>query len=254
MPSYAVLGATGSTGQSLIRVLLQTPANEVHAYCRSKEKLVKSLPEVANNENVRIFDGRLDDIDLLASCIRGTRAVFLAVAVNDNIPACSIAMDTARVVITVLERLKSEDTKLPKLVVLSSASLEPKLMSETPRFVHSVALTAFSNIYADLRVAEELLRSKEPLVSTIFVKPGALCHDAQKGHVLSLKFANSPLSFMDLAAGMVEAVESSSGQYDMKNVAVNATAKDVAFPREAPLAILRGLLFHFFPWTYQYLG
>ena len=252
MTTYAVLGATGSTGKSLIQILLQSPDKQIHAYCRSKEKLLKLLPNIHDNKNVDIFEGRLDDVDLLANCIRGTRTVFLTVAVTDNVPGCTIAQDTARVVISALEKLKAESMKLPKLVVLSSASLEPKLMSQEPKFVHSIALYAFSNIYNDLRAAEELLRSKEALMSITFIKPGGLSHDAQKGHVLSTEVARSPLSFLDLAAGMVEVADSDSGQYDMKNVAVIATAKDVAFP--SPLPVIRGLLFHFFPWMYRYLG
>ena len=253
MTSYAVLGATGSTGQSIIKVLLQSPDNKVQAYCRSKTKLLKLLPEVADNKNIQVFEGPLQDVELLASCMRGTKAVFLAVALSDNMPGCTVARDTAHVVIAALERLQDEKVKLPKLVVLSSGSTEPKLMSETPLFVKGMALRAFSHIYYDLAEAEKFLRSKESLVSTTFIKPGVLSQDTQKGHVLSMEQARSPVSFLDLAAGMVEVARSDSGQYDMKSVAVNPTSKEVSFPWQSFSNLPWGLLFHFFPWTYRYL-
>lgn len=44
MPTYAVLGATGSTGQAILNILLQSPKNTVNAYVRSKAKLLKLSP------------------------------------------------------------------------------------------------------------------------------------------------------------------------------------------------------------------
>ena len=123
-------------------------------YCRSKQTLIKLLPEAAENNYVKVFEGHLENVELLEECMRGTRAVFLAVAVTENVPGCSIAIDTANVVIQALKQMKKRQTKLPKLVVLSSASLEPKFMSDDPKLGRSVALCAFSNIYKHLAVAE----------------------------------------------------------------------------------------------------
>lgn len=256
MPSYAVLGATGNTGQALIQVLSQRADAQIHAYCRSKQKLLKSCPSIASNDQVKIFEGNLQNIDLLASCLNGTRAAFLAVASSENVPGCTVAQDTARVVLEALEKLKAQatPTKLPKLIVLSSASLEDKFMDATPSFLHPVLACAAAHVYHDLREAEKLLRAKESLVSTTFVRPAGLSHDAQKGHVIAFSSAKTPLSFLDLAAGMVEVADEASDQYDMKGVTVNPTADDVAFPWEAISGLFRGLLFHFLPWTYRYLG
>ena len=79
MASYAVLGATGSTGSSLIRILLQSQDAQVRAYCRSKQKLNKLLPEIVEDKNLQVFEGSLENVELMTECIRGTRAVFLAV-------------------------------------------------------------------------------------------------------------------------------------------------------------------------------
>lgn len=257
MPTYAVLGATGNTGQALLHVLLQSPNNHIHAYCRSKSKLERVCSVSAGNKHVRAFEGSLEDVSLLADCIRGTRAVFLAVAIIDNMPGCTIAIDTARVVVAALEKLRTESgarAKLPKLIVLSSASLEESFCGDVPALVHRVLSTAVSNLYKDLAEAESFLRAEQSWISTTFIKPGGLVHDKQKGHQISMTTAKTPLSFLDLAAGMVEVADSDDGQYDMKNVSVLAAATDVVFPWDGIYFVCTGLLFHFFPWTYHYLG
>lgn len=257
MPSYAVLGATGNTGQALLQVLLQSPDNHIHAYCRSKSKLERVCPVAADNKQVQVFEGSLEDVSLLADCIRGTRAVFLTVAIIDNMPGCTIAMDTARVVVAALKKLKTESdatAKLPKLMVLSSASLEDSFCGDVPALVHRVLSTAVSNLYKDLAEAESFLRAEQSWISTTFIKPGGLVHDQQKGHEISMTTAKTPLSFLDLAAGMVEVADGDDGRYDMKNVSVLATANDVLFPWDGVYFIFTGLLYHFFPWTYHYLG
>ena len=257
MPSYAVLGATGNTGRALLQVLLQSPDSYIHAYCRSKSKLLRLCPATADNKQVRAFEGSLEDVSLIADCIGGTRAVFLAVAIIDNMPGCTIARDTARVVIAALEKLKSESgprVKPPKLIVLSSASLEDSFCGDVPAFVHTVLSTAVSNLYKDLVEAERFLRAEQSWISTTFIKPGGLVHDQQKGHQISTETAKTPLSFLDLAAGMVEVADSDHGQYDMKNASVLAIANDVVFPWNGIYFVLTGLLYHFLPWTYRYLG
>ena len=62
------------------------------------------------------------------------------------------------------------------------------------------------------------------------------------------------MSFLDLAAGMIEIADDDDGKYEMQSVTVNPTAKDVAFPWEAPKDIFRGVIIHFFPWVYRYMG
>lgn len=256
MPRYAVLGATGNTGRALIQVLLQSPSNQVNAFCRSKPKLLQVSPCSVDNKQVSIFEGSLDNEPLLAECMRGTNAVFLAVAVIDNMPGCTIAQDTAKAVLIALDHLKSEPEtiKMPRLIVLSTASLEDSFCSDVPAGVHTVLNTAVSYLYADLAAAEKLLRAQQSWITTVFVKPGGLVNDKQKGHCVSTVTAKTPLSFLDLAAGMVEIAEADSCQYDMKNVSVVPLADDVLFPWDGVYFVFTGLLYHFMPWTYRYLG
>lgn len=83
--------------------------------------------------------------------------------------------------------------------------------------------------------------------------PGGLVHDTQKGHALSLVREQSPLSYLDLAAGMVE-VADSGDTYHMRNVAVLPTGKDVKFPYASLWEVVKGLFAHYLPWTYHITG
>ncbi|KAF2487697.1 hypothetical protein BDY17DRAFT_320218 [Neohortaea acidophila] len=252
--SYAVLGATGNVGQSVLQSLMDNN-REIHAYCRSRQKLKKLSPQIAKASNVKVFEGSLSDSALLADCLRGTRAAFLAVAATGNQPGCSIAQETAHKVISALEELKAShpNERLPKLVVLSSASTEHRLMYDSSNLFLNILYRAFSNIYDDLKAAEQYLRSKDALVSVTFIKPGALSVDSPKGHVISLDHAVTPCTFLDLGGGMLEVADDDTGRYDMKSVAINSNGK-VAFPWQAPLLMIRGLIVHFLPFMYKFVG
>ncbi|TKA63292.1 hypothetical protein B0A55_10381 [Friedmanniomyces simplex] len=243
MSSFAVLGATGSTGSSITKILLQQDDVSIHALVRSKAKLFNTIPGIESDHRLQVYEGNVTNIDVLTECIKGTKAVFLAVAVNDNQPGCTIARDTARSVVAALERLRQEkpDCDLPRLVILSSASLSDHLMRDFPKIAHAGMLMAASHIYHDLQEAEKFLRAQEHWgVQSVFIKPGGLVHDAQKGHQLSTDKQQTFLSFLDLAAGMVEVAEAEDGEWDMKDVSVVPTAKDVKVEWRVPYFVLRG--------------
>lgn len=255
MPCYAVLGATGNTGLSLVKVLGQSPDKHINAYCRSRAKLLRLYPEAEKDQNLCVFEGSLKDQATLVECLRGTRAAFLTVAVSTNVPGCTVAVDTAEAVIAALRVLHKDHETLPKLIILSSASLEYQFYKKIPRLVHKMLLAASSNVYKDLERAEAILRDEQSWIgSTTWIKPGALTFDTQKGHIVSKDVCDSPVSFMDLAAGMIQVADDLSGTYHMTSVSVNPASKNVAIPWYAIPALLKGLLFHFFPGTHKYLG
>jgi nucleoside-diphosphate-sugar epimerase len=256
MPSYAVLGATGNTGRAIVQVLLDRPDARIHAYCRSKEKLYRHCPGAETSKALSVFQGSLDDDGLIDECLRGTDAVFLVVAIVDNMPGCSIAMQTARTVVASLQRLQSSspETCLPRLIMISSASLEPSFCDDVPAPVHWVLKTAVSHLYRDLAAAEEFLRAQSDWLSATFVKPGGLVHDEARGHEVRLDRAQTPLSFLDLAAGMVEVADADDGRYHMRSVSIVPTSSNVRFPWDGVYYAFTGLLFHFLPWTYRYIG
>lgn len=254
MPVYAILGATGNNGGLLLSTLIESPNNTVHAYCRDKKKLYSQHAHLVENKQVKVFEGSIDDNELMTNCLKGARAVFCTVALKGNKPGCTIAQDTARAMVKAMETLKSKKERVPKCIILSSASTEQRLNKGVSPWFKKVLYAAFSNLYDDLKVAEEMLRSKGSLTSVTFVKPGAIDFDAKAvGHTVSFDTAESPVSGGDLAAGMIEVADAEGGQYDMKSVAVNSNAK-LPFPTGAFYFVLVGLIVHFFPWTYSWFN
>jgi hypothetical protein len=138
------------------------------------------------------------------------------------------------------------------LVVLSAVPTEPAFSKDMPALALAILFRAESNIYNDLIAAEKQLRKEQDWLSVTFVKPGALSIDSQKGHALTMEGPKGVVSFLDLAAGMVEVAESGD-VYDWKAVSVNPTASDVAFPWQNIPLLVKGLIYHFFPWAYRWL-
>ncbi|KAH6692161.1 NAD-dependent epimerase/dehydratase [Leptodontidium sp. 2 PMI_412] len=254
MAIYAVLGSTGNCGSAIIRNLLKRPKVKINAYCRNRSKLLRLVPEVEDSDKVDIFEGSIQDEELLKRCLNGCHAVFLVVTTNDNIPGCHLSQDTALSVIHVLDSLKqAKAAKMPKLVLLSSATIDDHLSAQLPWLLRQILLRSASHVYNDLKETEKLLRLQEDWLTTIYIKPGALSVDKQRGHALSFTEEGSPLSYMDLAAAMAEAVDDEEGRYDFRSVSVVNTNGKAKFPAGTPMCILAGLLSHFFPFLHPYL-
>jgi hypothetical protein len=279
MPTYAILGATGQVGSSILDALIQPPTptspkhpqskTQINVFVRSKQKLLSMRPALASHPHTSFYEGQLNDTALLASCIRDTHAVFLCIAAQDNVPHCSIAQEQARSVLAALELNKNDHEPAndgettstsalpPKLIILSSASLEPHLMSDLPSTFVPIMHAAASWVYADLRLAETHLRTHAPpAVELIFIKPGGLVHDKPVGHRLSTKRQQTFLSFADLGAGMVEAADSPAGRWTEAkgNVSVVPAGEGTRIEWYVPWFLVKGCLFHFFPGLWPYLG
>ena len=294
MPTYAILGATGQVGSSILDALIQPPTptspkhpqskTQINVFVRSKQKLLSMRPALASHPHTSFYEGQLNDTALLASCIRDTHAVFLCIAAQDNVPHCSIAQEQARAVLAALEQNDKNNndpentnttftsnennndnddkttptaTPPPKLIILSSASLEPHLMSDLPSTFVPIMHAAASWVYADLRLAETHLRTHAPpAVELIFIKPGGLVHDKPVGHRLSTKRQQTFLSFADLGAGMVEAADSPKGRWaEAKgNVSVVPAGEGTRIEWYVPWFLVKGCLFHFLPGLWPYLG
>lgn len=211
---------------------------------------------------MNIFEGVNQDIDLLTSCVLDCRAVFLVVSTNDNIPGCRVAQDTAAAVIEALHSIRLREshghgttpTVMPKLVLLSSGTIDDHFSRHMPFLLRSVLLRSASHVYQDLIETEGLLRAQEDWLTTIYVKPAALSVDTQRGHALSLESQDAgALSYLDLAAAMIEAVEDEDGRYDLKSVSVLNTNGSAKFPAGTIVCIITGLLRHYFPFLHSYL-
>ena len=250
MPSYAVLGATGATGGNILKLLTQNPQNTINVYVRSRSKLLAQAPGIETNKRVNIFTGNLGDISLIASCLKNTDAVFSTVASNENVPGMHIAQDTAQSIVVALMdlRMTEPQMKIPTVVWLSSASLNPKYYGQSPAFVHWLLFTSLSHIYTDLAHAEDYFKLHQKWLKVVFIQPGGLVQDKQRGHALSLETEKTFLSYADLAAGMIEVAE--KGGYDWQGVSVIPTTDDTAIEWKVPLILAKGMTFHFAPWMY----
>ncbi|KAK3720355.1 hypothetical protein LTR37_003766 [Vermiconidia calcicola] len=256
--SYAVLGSTGNCGTALIENLLRNPDAHVNAYCRNRSKLLKLLPDIKEGGRVTIFEGNIQNLELLASCMRKCRAVFLCVSTNDNIPGCCMAQDTAAAVIKALRKQGCDPTQngvpMPKLILLSSGTVDERFSRNMPSLLLWVLLRSEYHVYQDLIETQKLLRAEEGWLPSIYVKPAMLSIDAQRGHALSLTDQDdSPLSYLDLAAAMIEAADDEQERYVGKDVSVLNTNGKAHFPAGTPMCILVGLLLYCFPWLYPYL-
>lgn len=254
MSSYAVLGATGQIGGSILELLLRSPDNKVHAYVRSKRKLLAQNLELESKLNLTIFEGSITDTQVLKSCVQDTKAVFLAAGASDNVPGCSIAQEQTSSVVQALKALRIEgQNRLPQLIILSSASLEDHLIRDLPWAAQKVMKMAASHVYVDLRMAETYLRSQD-WIKQVYIKPGGLVHDRQRGHVLTTRRQETFLSFLDLAAGMIEVADEESETWNSKNVSVVPAESGTRVDWRVPYLVSKGLLWHFMPSLYPYLG
>jgi putative NADH-flavin reductase len=259
--TYAVLGATGNCGTALIENLLRRPDARIHAYCRSRSKLLRLLPDIKDGGRLQVFEGSIQDVELLASCVRGCRAVFMVVSTNDNIPGCRLGQDTAATLIRALQRVQQQQTDggptaaavLPKLILLSSGTVDEQFSRHVPFLLQPILLRSASHVYNDLIETEKLLRAQQDWLTSVYIKPGALSVDVQRGHALSFTDQDSPVSYLDLAAAMIEAADDGQGHYDQRNVSVVNTNGAAKFPAGTPMCILMGLLRHYFPFLHPYL-
>lgn len=268
MPTYAIIGATGATGSALLTLLLnKTPKTTIHAYARSKKKLLSQQPSLVSNSSVRIFDGSLTDVPLIASCVLGVDAIFAVIGVNENVPGIHLAQDTAHTLVAALcynshtrrgesKTNESDATSSPQVIFLSSSTLNPDMCVEVPRPVHWLLSTAFSHTYADLALAESYLRLHRSWLHATFIQPGGLVEEKQKGHELRLhglekKAGSAFMSYLDLAAGMIEVAES-PGKYDWAGVGVIPTSTNVPMEWKVPLRVVAGVTCAYVPWMYPF--
>lgn len=144
---------------------------------------------------------------------------------------------------------------LPRLVLLSSAAIDDHLSRDMPSWARRILLASASHVYADLRRSEAVLRSHVDWLSVVFVKPAGLSSDVACRHRLAFGDEESFISYLDPAAGMIEAADDEEGRYGGRNVDVvnNTRGVGAKFPRGTPLCVLIGLAHNFFPWLHPYL-
>ena len=212
MPTYAILGATGATGGSILQLLLGAPKSEerviLRIYARSRAKLLYQCPSLPSRDDVHIFEGSIDDMSVLSACLEGTDVVFSCIAQNENVPGLDIAQEASKRIIMALKQAKANrsEFRAPHVVVLSAAPVNPVLAAEMPSFVRWLVTSAFSHVYADLRVAEQMYRDEKDWLPVTFVQPPGLTQGPSRGYRLHHGEGArvSFLSYSDLALAMID--------------------------------------------------
>ena len=129
---------------------------------------------------------------------------------------CHLSHDTVKAIrdtLRTLLKLKGDDYKPPTVVQLRSASLNPSLARQVPRFVHRTVSFCLHYSHVDMKRACTVYQhaAHEGLLDYIFVDPPTI-HDPQgrecTGYkLISTEKQDTALSYADLGASMCELAE-----------------------------------------------
>jgi len=244
MPTYALLGATGSAGSSILRCLFDEPPKDlgVSVLVRSKSKLLRRFPQLDKPEKLairtRIVEGDSSDVAALRSCLEDASIIFMCVGQNGSPPGTTLYSDTAAAVIDALRAIQSQHRQagivyhVPTIIQLRSASLNSALASQVPRVVHRMVMFCLHHGYADIRLACNAYLAAaaedDKLLHFTFVDPPTI-HDPdgteRTGYkLISTEKQEVALSYADLGAAMCEVAERAD-EFRDQTVGVTATGK-----------------------------
>ncbi|KAL3479611.1 hypothetical protein BJX99DRAFT_255336 [Aspergillus californicus] len=259
---FAILGATGNTGRLILQRLLQetTPGLELHVYVRSRSKLESLVPTISSDTRATVFEGSLKDKSLVRNCLAGATTIISTVGENENIPGVTVLRDCAAAIIEAVSALQSSTKSSrpwvpPRLLVLSSATWNPRFAADRPALLHWMIRNAFASPYSDLVLAEEMLQAVPELVDLLLVQPNALVKEPRSGCVISTEFAYTAVSYEDLADGFVQLA--TLPEYTETTAIGVSSARAENALLYIPFVfgkIIRGLLFQFVPgyWRAEY--
>ncbi|KPI36058.1 Averufin oxidase-like protein [Cyphellophora attinorum] len=273
--TYSLLGATGQVGGSVLQSLLsQQPIPKINVLVRSRSKLQAQLKTAPysrlDTSTITIFEtsSGVSDIDTLSKCIQRTEAVFLCAAASTNKPGTTVAQDQAKAVVAALRSIReqgsrSSPTKLPRLVVLSSAEAEetPYFSASIPWPIRPILFASNYHIYVDLIAAEVYLHQERKFdgddwFEFTMVKPGGLSHDISRGDALSFDTQQTFLSYVDLANAMVEVAsgdDAEFGKYNGRAVSVVSPGGKAKVELGSGPLLFKGLLVYVVPWLHDWL-
>ena len=237
--TIALLGATGKTGRSILRLLLEKDSLNLHVYVRSKQKLFSLFPEIATINHVRVCEGTITDQQVMIECLSGADTIICTLGENENIRGVSVLQDSARCIVTALEelKLKAPAYTKPRLLYLSSSSENERFAAARPPLVHWLIETAFYFPYQDLKEAQRILLGAPSLISLQLVQPPVLVEEAPSGYEISTDFVRLGVSYDDLAAGFV-ALACHKQYEDIKAIGVSSRDGDAPL-RYAPIIFSR---------------
>ncbi|GIJ90434.1 hypothetical protein Asppvi_009388 [Aspergillus pseudoviridinutans] len=253
----ALLGATGHTGRMVLKKLLENSdlsAHGINIYVRSRAKLEILFPSLSNDRRVKVFEGSIKDHALIQNCLAAASTIICTLGENENIPGVTVLEDFARATINALSTLQSKNgcSMQPRLIMLSSATMNPRFAAARPAILHWMIRTAFDKPYNDLIKAQEMLLAVPELLSVTLIQPNALVEEKPTGCVLSTEFAYIACSYEDLAEGFVR-VCTSAPLENLPRIGVSsARAENPLLYAPFTLGkIFRGLAFQFIPGYWQ---
>lgn len=239
MPTYALLGATGSTGAAILRRLLNQPPTNLtlNIFVRSKSKLEKMFPnlEATSHLTVRIVEGTPENTEAMQACLKDVDVIMACIGSNVSTAGITVSYDTATAIVNALKFHRNFDSSTyrpPTIIQLRSASLNPIFKAQLAWIGQVVASFCFYYVYDDLTRACDLFISSEEkspgLLDYIFVDPPAI-HDADgttpTGFDLILDGPQNPvLSYADLGVAFCE-IAGRKDEFHGKGVGVSATGK-----------------------------
>ncbi|KAI9798331.1 MAG: hypothetical protein M1825_005380 [Sarcosagium campestre] len=252
--TYAILGATGSTGSSILTYLLGRDDTRIKVYVRSRAKLLKAFPNLDENKKVQIFEGSIEDIEVISACVRDTKAVFSTVAINENVPHMRVAQHTAHCVVAALStnRIAEPSSKVPTVVVLSAGSVNPEVLDpQLPKFAHWLFVSgALNYLNDDLKHAEAYYQLHKAWLPFVFAHPANIVKDVARGFELSTTKYSMALSYADLGVAMVRMAD--EGEWVGKAVTIKSNDEKAIKQELADLVpLIKGLYAHYFTkfWT-----
>ncbi|OGM40087.1 hypothetical protein ABOM_011406 [Aspergillus bombycis] len=248
-----LLGATGRTGRGILQILLTENYSDwaLHIYVRSRAKLLSFFPGIEAFTGVKIFEGSITDVELWRQCFSGADIIISALGENENIAGLRLLQDAANTTVSALQVLSQEDSsnwRRPRLILLSSDTLNPTVAAARPRLVHWVVSNAFCYAYDDLRKAQAVYEAHPQLLRLCLVQPPALVEEGSSGHIIGTERGSLAVSYADLAAGFVE-IAISDGYRNSSAVIVSSASKDrLRHVPELTRRIVRGTLARYIPW------
>ncbi|KEF51193.1 uncharacterized protein A1O9_12807 [Exophiala aquamarina CBS 119918] len=246
LPTLALLGATGKTGREVLKLLLKRDFQWLRIYVRSKQKLLNLFPQLISDARIQICEGQVTDQKTMQECLSGAQVIIYTIGGYSYFPDNSL-QNSAESMVAALRELQARNTggswERPRVIFLSSSTLNTRFAAARPRLIDWLIKTAFQNGYNDLKRAVKAVQADPSLLSVLFVQPAVLVEEDSTGSYVSVDDVKLACSYEDLGAGFVELALNRG--YDELHEIGCSSSKGNRVPRYLPI-MLRKIAAGFF--------